>query len=147
MTRARKELIDIETTPYYHCICRCVRRAFLCGEDHLTGKNYEHRKTWVVERLTELSQVFAIEVCAYAIMSNHYHIVLRVDQDKATTLSEEQVISRWKRLFTLPVIVEKYQKGLVTSDVVKEKAKEIINEWRNRLMDISWYMRTHANPQ
>ena len=69
MTRARKELIDISATPYYHCVSRCVRRAFLCGEDHLTGNNYEHRKSWVVERLAELSQVFTIEVCAYAVMT------------------------------------------------------------------------------
>ncbi len=67
MTRARKDLINLATTPYYHCICRCVWRAFLCGEDHLTGKNYEHRKDWVVERLTELAGVFAIDICAYAV--------------------------------------------------------------------------------
>ena len=71
MPRARKELVNLDATPYYHCICRCVRRAFLCGEDHLTGKNYEYRKVWVVERLSELSQVFSIEIAAYAIMSNH----------------------------------------------------------------------------
>ncbi len=72
MTQARSQQISLEDTPYYHCISRCVRRAFLCGEDHVTGANYEHRKTWVVEKLKELSEVFAIDVCAYAIMSNHY---------------------------------------------------------------------------
>jgi hypothetical protein len=51
MTRARKTLIDLERTSYYHCISRCVRRAILSGEDHLTGKNYEHRKAWMTERL------------------------------------------------------------------------------------------------
>ncbi len=57
MTRARSELISLSDTPYYHCISRCVRRAFLCGVDHLTGNNYEHRKPWVVSRLAELSRV------------------------------------------------------------------------------------------
>nr|WP_081618333.1 MULTISPECIES: transposase [unclassified Thioalkalivibrio] len=57
MTRARKELVSVETTPYYHCICRCVRRAFLCGEDSYSGKNYEHRRGWVLERLRELQGV------------------------------------------------------------------------------------------
>ncbi len=57
MTRARRVLVDPETTPYYHCICRCVRRAFLCGEDSLTGKSYEHRKGWVLERLRALQRV------------------------------------------------------------------------------------------
>ena len=72
MTQARRALVSAETTPYYHCICRCVRRAFLCGEDRLTGKNYDHRKQWVVDKLKALSEVFAIDVCAYAVMSNHY---------------------------------------------------------------------------
>ncbi len=81
MTRARRELISLEDTPYYHCVSRCVRRAFLWGEDSLTGKNYEHRKAWVVERLAELTGIFAIDICAYAIMSNHHHLVLRIDKD------------------------------------------------------------------
>ncbi len=71
MTRARREIISLEATTYYHCLSRCVRRAFLWGKDHLTGKNYEHRKTWVVERLGELAGIFAIDICAYAILSNH----------------------------------------------------------------------------
>ena len=72
MTIVRSQQVSLEETPYYHCISRCVRRAFLCGEDQIEGNNYEHRKTWIVEKLMELNQVFAIDLCAYAIMSNHY---------------------------------------------------------------------------
>ena len=141
MTRARKELIDLNSTPYYHCISRCVRRAFLCGVDQLTGNNYEHRKDWVVERLTELSKVFAIEVCAFAVMSNHTHVVLRVDQHKAQSWSEEQVMAQWEKLFSIPVLVQQYKDGADSAAVALE-AKKTIAQWRSRLMDISWYMRS-----
>ena len=63
MTRARKSLISIEDTPYYHCVSRCVRRAFLCGEDKLTGNCYGHRRQWVEDRIHFLADVFAIDVC------------------------------------------------------------------------------------
>ena len=60
MPSPRYTQIDIEATPYYHCISRCVRRAFLCGMDRLTGRNFDHRKDWVVEKLAELVAIFAI---------------------------------------------------------------------------------------
>ncbi len=72
MPKPRKALISFDSTPYYHCISRCVRRAFLCGEDSLTGKNYEHQKQWVVDRLTELSSLFAIDITAFSVLANHY---------------------------------------------------------------------------
>jgi hypothetical protein len=140
MTQARRDLVSPETTPYYHCICRCVRRAFLCGEDHLTGRNYDHRKTWVVERLKQLSDLFAIDVCAYAVMSNHYHVVLRLNAEQAAAWDDEDVIRRWSRLFGLPTLIARYQRG-ETGPAENSKARELLQTWRERLTDLSWFMR------
>ncbi|TQE93177.1 MAG: transposase [Spiribacter salinus] len=142
MTRARKELVSVETTPYYHCICRCVRRAFLCGEDFYSGKNYEHRRGWVLERLCELQGVFAVDVCAYAVMSNHYHLVVRLDSDRATAWSEDEVMERWERLFSLPLLVARYRAGQTSTVAERERAQAQIALWRQRLQDLSWFMRS-----
>ena len=142
MTRARNQLICPEATPYYHTISRCVRRAFLCGEDSLTGKNYEHRKAWVTERLRELAEAFAIDICAYAIMSNHYHLVLRINQSVAKAWDISQVIEQWEKLYSVPVLVARYRRGETTSQAENLKAEEIIETWRERLMDFSWFMRS-----
>jgi hypothetical protein len=140
MIKPRSQLIDINQTPYYHCICRCVRRAFLCGEDHVTGQSYEHRKAWVVDRLACLSHVFAINIASYAVLSNHYHLVLRVDKQQALNLDDRQVAKRWKKLYSWPLLVHRYLHG-ETKSAETRKAQEIIQTWRERLYDISWFMR------
>ena len=98
MATPRKQQISLIDTPYHHCVARCVRRAFLCGEDTLSGQSFEHRREWIEEKLHFLSQVFAIDVCAYAVMSNHYHVVLFIDEEKAKQWSINEVIERWHRL-------------------------------------------------
>ena len=95
MTQSRETQVSLDDTPYYHCMARCVRRAFLCGEDSLTGQSYEHRKQWIVDRLRELSGIFSINICAYAIMANHYHAVLHVDREQAEGWDEREVLDRW----------------------------------------------------
>jgi len=73
MTRPRNTQVSLADTPFYHCIARCVRRAYLCGIDHLTGENYEHRREWLATKMKSLASIFSIDICAYAVMSNHYY--------------------------------------------------------------------------
>jgi len=141
MTISRAQQIDLSVTPYYHCINRCVRRAFLCGEDAHTGKSYEHRREWISRKIKDLSGVFAIDVAAYAVMSNHYHIVLRVAQEEAEAWNSLEVIKRWGEFFTLPVLVSRFLKGECTTSAELKAVDEIIEIWRIRLYDISWFMR------
>jgi hypothetical protein len=44
MIRPRSTLVSLSDTPWYHVVCRCVRRAFLCGEDERSEESYEHRR-------------------------------------------------------------------------------------------------------
>ena len=79
----RSQLISLDATPYYHVISRCVRRQHLCGRDRQTGRDFSHRRDWIRARVFELQSVFAVDVCAYAVMNNHFHLILRIDQQRA----------------------------------------------------------------
>jgi len=141
MTQARKSQICVNDTPYYHCMGRCVRRAFLCGQDNQTGKDYSHRKEWIVNKLQELSEIFTIEVCAYAVMSNHYHLVLKINNEQSQQMSDKEVIQQWTKLFNGNLLIQRFLKGDCKSQAELDKVQEITQLWRERLSDISWFMR------
>ena len=142
MTKSREEQVSLEATPFYHCYVRCVRRAFLCGDDFSTGENYDHRKQWIVSRLKFLSYVYSIDICAYAIMSNHYHVVLHVDKKRAESWSDSEVVERWLQLYSGNPLVNRWlQSAKTMSEAELLKVEEFIALWRERLCDISWFMR------
>ena len=146
MPKPRTTLVSLDATPYYHCVSRCVRRAFLCGEDTFTGKSFEHRRKWIEDRLLEITDAFAIEIAAYAIMSNHYHVVLHINRDKALAWSVPEVIDHWHRLFNGSVLSQRFVEGEALGQAERDALSEQVNVWRERLMSISWFMRCTNEP-
>ncbi|MEP4892039.1 MAG: transposase, partial [Aliiglaciecola sp.] len=135
-------------TPYYHCVSRCVRRAYLCGEDKLTGKSYEHRRQWVEDRLLFLTTVFSIEVCAYAVMSNHTHVVLHVNSDKAKHWTDKDIAQRWHKLHKGTLLLQRFasKEAPEFTDTEQITLYSTLSVYRSRLTDISWFMRELNEP-
>ena len=133
---ARKYLIPDGADCVVHAVSRCVRRAMLCGHDAHDGRSYEHRREWVQQRVRHLAGVFAVEVCAYAIMSNHSHLVLWCRPSLAAEWGAEEVARRWLSVF-----------GRVGGNPTEEDClraagnAEKIGLWRGRLGSVSWFMR------
>ena len=140
MTMARKQLVDVEMTRYYHCISRCVRRAFLCGA------GFEHRKDWIESRLRELAGIFSLDVCGFAVMDNHLHVLLRLNPSLSAGWSAEDIVRRWAKLFpprdktgkVLPV-------GAGWIEARREDAAWFTKA-RQRLCDLGWFMKSLKEP-
>jgi len=139
MTTARKQLISIEDTPNYHVVTRCVRRAFLAGYDKITKTDFGHRRDWIVTRMMKLSDIFSINICSYAVMNNHYHIVLKVSENKLWTTNH--TLEKWNELYSLPYLCDKYLKGKITNKSEMREVKKMAKKFRKRLMNISWFMK------
>ena len=146
MTYPRSHLVSEDEPGFYHVVSRCVRRAFLCGQDKVTGQCFEHRRQWLEARILELAECFAVSVYAYAVMSNHCHIVVHIDPGEAWTLPDEEVARRWLRAFP----------GALKHDDSPELAERLalailgdpdrLTELRKRLGSLSWFMKALNEP-
>lgn len=93
------------------------------------------------DRLLALAECFAVGLYAYAVMSNHVHVVLHVNPRAVKGWSDEEVAGRWVRLF--PVCVD----DVADERLCREKAlrlqgdPERMMELRQRLGSLSWFMR------
>lgn len=138
MPKPRKQCLNIKETRYFHCISRCVRQNYLCGKDPQTKKNYEYRKQWLKDKLTQLSKHFAIEICSYAIMSTHYHLVLKVNISKLKSMSSDEIIQHWTSVSPSKVKMRELMAHQQNNN--HKEIRKTIRDWRKRLMNISWYM-------
>ena len=135
----RAFIVDPEQPGFYHCVSRCVRRAWLCGEDPVTGRCFDHRRGWFEQRLLMLADSFAVGLYAWAVMSNHTHVVLRIDPRLPETWTDKDVARRWARLDrTLAAVPDSHVEQRVRR--LLDQPDRIV-ELRARLGSRSWFMR------
>jgi REP element-mobilizing transposase RayT len=120
-----------------------VRRTFLCGVDESTGRDFSHRRQWIENRILDLSNIFSISVYAYAVMSNHYHIVLTVEP---TFLSDEEVAENWLKLCPVKKRGDNIEEAHNSRKSLIMANNERLTELRSRLQSLSWFMRFLNEP-
>ncbi len=140
MAIARAKLVDLTVTRWYHCVSRCVRKAFLLGEgDH-------NRKEWLENRLEKLAEIFAVAVGGFAVMDNHLHVLLRLDSEVAQGWSDLEVVQRWGRLF--PPRDKSRKPMAVTEEWIQWRLGD--PQWiataRQRLQNLGWFMKCLKEP-
>lgn len=146
MPRPRKELIDLSATPYYHVYSRCVRRAYLCGSDPETGVSYEHRKQWLEERMRLLASIFTVTICAYTVMSNHYHIVVHINPEEAQKWTDAEVLVRWRCLYKGSKLTQRHIRNESLSSSELKEVWATISDYRRKLTSLSWFMKALNEP-
>lgn len=139
---ARAEVFAADEIAIVHVMNRTVRRCFLLGDDPVTGKNYDHRKQWIDDQLIHQARHFGIDLLCQAILSNHFHLVLRSRPDVVAEWDDTEVARRWLMLCPVskdehgrPAEPTEFELNHIRND--KKKLKTI----RSRLSDISWWMR------
>jgi REP element-mobilizing transposase RayT len=130
MATPRKLLVDPTIPLYYHVASRCVRRSWLCGKDRISGKNFNHRKQWLIDRIRFLGQYFAVEIHAYAIMSNHFHLIIRYDPLAHQSWTDQKVADRW-----LSVCPPRFWTGEIDAEAIPE-AKQLLIADEKRLRHV-----------
>lgn len=147
MPRPRKEQISLSHTPYYHIVSRCVRRTFLCGFDRESGRSFEHRRLMIEQRLRLLASIFEIDIAAYAIMSNHYHLAVKLHEPETLAdVPDDEIILRWRCLFKGPLLVQNHLNGIKLDSTERAQLTEIVDLWRKKLCSISEFMKCLNQP-
>ena len=140
MTTARRELVDVEVTRWYHCISRCVRAAFLMGSGPWD------RKQWIEDRLKTLANAFAVSVGGFAVMDNHLHVLCRLDPEDSKAWSDEEVVRRWLAVYpprTLAMDDPDVLQAWIEHEVKDTKRIALLRE---RLADLGWFMKALKEP-
>ena len=79
-------------------------------------------------------------------MSNHLHVVLHVDLESSQKWSTQDILEKWHRLHKGTPYTQQYVKGEALSPFALKLVEASAESFRNRLVDISWFMKELNEP-
>jgi putative transposase len=126
--------MKLEADAAYHCVSRVVDKRFIFGP---LEKNV-FRST-----MRKLEEFCGVQVLTYCLMSNHFHILVRVpDKGRAAPLTEERLLE------LLPLLYDETQRLSIRQELDRAKAssdpswhREILGRYEARRHDLSAFMR------
>ncbi|MBA3845310.1 MAG: transposase [Planctomycetes bacterium] len=135
MTIARSHLVDPSRAGAYHLVSRCVRRGFLCGDQ------WDHRRQWIHDAVREQAGAFAIDILAYAVMANHFHLVVATHPERVAAWSARAVAERWAVAY--PRRDHSGQALPPDPAEIDRRANDAtwVDRHRGRLGSVSWFMK------
>ncbi|MCJ8313521.1 MAG: transposase [Saccharospirillaceae bacterium] len=146
MAVKRSSQIDLALTSKFHCCTRAVRAAFILDDNSDHDPDKINRRQWIEDRILFLTTVFAIDVCAYAVMSNHYHVILDVHKNHSDDWEPIEIITRWHKIYKGTELSRAYAKGKSLTKIESDLVLEFAEKCRKKLHDISWFMRNINEP-
>lgn len=138
---------NTEVGSVYHCVSRTVNKEFL----------WTTQAQEIFRRQLRKAEAFCgVEILAYCIMSNHFHLMVRVVSGRSTQLTDWQLLEKVTEFYThpkdLPILLAWRQALLSVDPEVRLKAR---NALLARMDDLSnfmkllkqrfsiWFNRTH----
>ena len=72
-----------------------------------------------------------------------FYLPIKVsDKQQVDALTDLEVIERWRMLYAGPDIIKRFVDGEELSKELYGLVAEIVDKWRGRLEDISWFMKS-----
>ena len=74
-------------------------------------------------------------------MSNHYHLVVRINEKQVEQWSAREIVERWTQLYSGPDYARRFLQGEPLSTLEQTLLDQHISVWSARLSNLSWFMR------
>jgi REP element-mobilizing transposase RayT len=146
MTYPRSHTVPEHEGACFHVYSRCVRRAWLFRQDAFGTRDLSHRAGLLETRLIELASCFSISIFSYAVMSNHYHLVVKTEPKRALSWSAHEVARRWLACSGSRINLMEDSRQLLDLVLNLSENKEKVEIARTRLSSLSWFIRKVNEP-
>jgi len=119
----------------YHCMSRTVNGERLFGDRE---KEVLRRMIW------QVSDFCGVEVLTYAVMNNHFHVLVRVPEASERPVADAELIRRYGVLYPKPTKYRPESAKLVakTLEAGGEEAEALRERLLSRMGDVSVFMKT-----